>query len=302
MSGQTKKIRLLAASGFIVTAMIWGFAFVVVKNALDFTGPVYMLAFRFTIAAAVLAAVFRKRLKRLSREAILEGAALGAFLFLAYLLQTVGLQYTTAGKNAFLTTVYVVLVPFLHWLLNGKRPQSRCVAAAFLAVAGIGLLSLQGDLTMNRGDLLTLACGVAFALHMIYIDRYTQRRDPVVLTVVQLAVTALLSWALAPVLDGGFPLEAFRADVIAGMIYLGLLSTMVCYLLQNVCQKYTSPNTASLMLSLESVFGVLFSLVFLGERLTGRMTAGCALIFLAILLAELEPPFLDLRRERRKRT
>ncbi|MGI6070334.1 MAG: DMT family transporter [Blautia sp.] len=292
------KIQVLASLGMLLTAVIWGFAFVVVKNSLDLIPPTYMLAFRFTIAAGVLALVFWRRLKRLTKEILAEGVILGVFLFVSYLFQTIGCQYTTAGKNAFLTTIYVVIVPFLHWLLNKKRPDVYCVAAAFLAILGIGLLSLQGDLSIQIGDVLTLICGFGFALHMIYIDRYAKRHDPIVLTVLQLATSAVLGWVLAPVMDGGFPAGAFQQEIVVGMLYLGILSTMVGFFLQNVCQKYTTPNVASLLLSMESVFGALFSVIFLGEYLSKRMVAGCVLIFLAIILAETKFSFLPVKKRK----
>lgn len=298
MVTKNTRIQVLASLGMLLTAVIWGFAFVVVKNSLDLIPPTYMLAFRFTIGAGVLALLFAKRLKGLTKEVLMEGLILGGFLFLSYLFQTIGCQYTTAGKNAFLTTIYVVIVPFLHWFLNKKRPDAYCVAAAFLAILGIGLLSLQGDLSIQLGDVLTLICGVGFAFHMIYIDRYAKRHDPVVLTILQLATAAVLGWVLAPVLDGGFPQAAFQKEIVVGMLYLGILSTMVGFLLQNVCQKYTTPNVASLLLSMESVFGALFSVIFLGEYLSSRMIAGCVLIFVAILLAETKFSFLTSRKRK----
>ena len=287
------KIKSLAGAGMLGTAAIWGIAFVVVKNSLDTVPPTYMLAFRFTIAAVLLALICAKRLQGLKKHTVKEGAVLGCWLFFSYLLQTIGCQYTTAGKNAFLTSAYVVLVPFLYWLLSKKRPDSFCIAAAFFAIAGIGLLSLQGDMSVNRGDILTLICAVGFALHMIYIDRYTEQDDPVVLTVLQLAFAALFSWLLSPLVDGGLPTDLFRPDVIGSMLYLGIFSTMLAFLLQNVCQKYTSPNTASLLLSTESVFGVLFSALLLGERMTPRMMIGCGLLFFAVLLSETKLSFLS---------
>lgn len=292
MNTREKQIHFWSGIGLLGTAVIWGFAFVVVKNSLDLIPPVYMMAFRFTIAAVMLAAIFCRRLGRMTKRIWQEGAVLGLLLFVSYLAQTIGCQYTTAGKNAFLTAVYVVLVPFLHWWLNKKKPDACCVTAAFLAIAGIGLLSLRGDMTMNIGDILTLICGFGFALHMIYIDRYTQQHDPVLLTILQLGFSAVYSWVLAPVLEGGFPKEAFNPDIVTGMLYLGIFSTMIGFLLQNVCQKYTTPNTASLLLSMESVFGVLFSVLLLQERFTGKMLAGCALIFLAIVMAETKFHFL----------
>ena len=292
---EDKKIMRLSEAGLLGTALIWGFAFVIVKNSVDSVPPVYMLAFRFTIAALGLMIIFARRLKNISRRDLRCGAFLGIFLFLSYFFQTVGIQYTTAGKNAFLTTVYVVIVPFLHWLINRKKPDKYCVCAAFLAVVGIGLLSLNGDLSMNVGDVLTLICGLGYALHMIFIDRYARTQDPVILTVVQIAVAALLSWLLAPAMDGGFPMGALAPDMITGMLYLGLGSTMLAFLLQNVCQKYTNPSTTSLLLSMESVFGALFSILFLGEWMSGRMVVGCVLIFIAITMAETKFDFIKKR-------
>ena len=297
-------LRRAAPFGLLLAAVIWGFSFVVVKNSLDLIPPIYMMAFRFTVAAGALALVFVRRLRGLSRSVLGSGLVLGVLLFISYALQTIGCQYTTAGKNAFLTAVYVVIVPFLHWLVNRKRTGAFHVAAAFIAIAGIGLLSLRGDLTVSIGDLLTLLCGVGFAAHIVFIDRYTERHDPVVLTVLQLAVAAVLSWLLAPVMDGGFPAAAFEPNIVVGMLYLGLLSTMLAFLLQNVCQKHTAPSTAAIFLSMESVSGVLFAAIFLQERLSPRMAAGCVLIFFAILLAETRFEFITgfIKRRQARRT
>ncbi len=297
VSKERKNILWPANAGMAFTALIWGFAFVVVKDSVDAVPPVYMLAFRFTIAFAGLSLVFCRKLSGITKSDLFCGSFLGFWLFISYFFQTVGIQYTTAGKNAFLTTIYVVIVPFLHWGINKKKPDRYCVAAAFLAVAGIGLLSLRGDLTVNIGDLLTLVCGFGYAFHMIYIDKYTETHDPVLLTILQIGTAALISWAAAPFADGGFPEAVFAWKHLSGMLYLGLGSTLVAFLLQNVCQKYTTPTSASLFLSLESVFGVLFSMLFLGEYLTARMTAGCVLIFTAIIMAETKFSFLKRRRE-----
>ena len=284
--------QALAACGLLLTALIWGFAFVVVKNSLDLIPPIYMLAFRFTIASAALALILFRRLRRITRRVLQSGAILGVFLFAAYALQTIGCQYTTAGKNAFLTTIYVILVPFLHWLINRRRPDRYVIGGALLAMVGIGLLSLQGEGGIALGDLLTLLCGIFFAVHIVYIDRYTLAQDPAILTVLQLATAAVLSFLLAPLIDGPFPAQALHPEAVTGMLYLGLLSTMLGFLLQNVGQKYTTPSTASLLLSFESVFGVLFSTLFLHEAMTARMLLGCLLMFIAVLLVETRFSFL----------
>lgn len=292
MNTQNKKIQLLASTGLLGTAVIWGFAFVIVKNSLNLIPTAYMLAFRFTIGAAALAAVFAGRLRKLNKKIWRDGFVLGGLLFISYLLQTEACKYTTAGKNAFLTTVYVVLIPFLNWAINKKKPDIFCVVAAFTAIAGIGLLSLQGDLSVNIGDIMTLFCGLGFAVHMIYIDRFTDRDDPILLSVVQLIFVALFSWLAAPVMNGGFPKEAFSAEIIQGMLYLGLLSSAAGFLLQIVGQKYISPSTTSLILSTEAVFGAFFSVLLLNEIFTLKMAAGCVFILAAIVLAETKLEFL----------
>ena len=279
----------VCAFGLIFVTIIWGFAFVVVKNSLDYVPPLYMMAFRFTIASFVLALLFLPKFKLLDKSTFFHGMILGIFLFAAYAFQTVGLQFTTAGKNAFLTTTYVMMVPFLNWFFHKSKPSWNCVLAAIIALAGIGLLSLQGDFSMNRGDVLTIICGFFFAVHIIFISRYTQTQDPVLLTILQLAFSALFSWIFAPFTDGRFPLqETLRADVIVSMLYLGLFSTLLCFLLQNVCQKYLRASTTSLLLSFESVFGVIFSIIFLKEILTAKMIVGCVLIFFALVLSEVD--------------
>ncbi len=275
-----------ASLGLLFTAIIWGFAFVVVKDSLDWIPPIYMLAFRFTIATLGLSLIFAVRLKNIDKTTLRYGFILGVLLFASYVAQTIGCKYTTAGKNAFLTAVYVVVVPFLHWLINRQRTKKVHLLSAIITIAGIGLLSLRGDFTIGMGDLLTLICGLGYAIHIVFIERYTAKRDPVLLTILQLFFAAILSWLIAPVAEGGFPSGAFKPQIAGAMLYLGLLSTMLAFFLQNLCQKYTSPSTAAVLLSTEAVFGVLFSALLLGEQLTPRMIVGCILILFAILISE----------------
>ena len=268
-------VRFLAALGLIVTTMVWGGSFVAMKTSVEQVPPTWLLAFRFTLAAFLMGLLFVKQIRSASRGAWAAGGIAGVFMELAYLFQTYGLKYTTASKNAFITTLYVVFVPFLLWIFLRKRPQFNQAAAAVLAVVGLALLSLKGDRGVNLGDGLTVLSGVCFAAHMILIDRFTKRHDPFFLTFVQTGTMAVLSWCLAPVLDGG-------------ILYLAVLATTGGFVLQNLGQKYLSANTASILLSLESVFGALFSVWLLHERMTGRMVLGCGLMFAAVLLAEVK--------------
>lgn len=286
-------ISILSSVGMLVTTAIWGFAFVVVKDAVDDVPPVYMMAFRFTIASAGLALLTAGRLKRLDGSTLLHGAIIGVCLFLAYLLQTIGIQYTTAGKNAFLTAVYVIFVPLIHWGLSRRFPGLHIIVASVMALAGIALLTLQEDLTVGKGDVMTLFCGVFFALQIIFIARYNAAEDAILLTVLQLATAAVLSWLCAPFLDGPVPLRALEERrVLLSILYLGLFSTLLAFLLQNICQKYTPTSVAAIFLSLEAFFGMLFSWIFLKETLTINMILGCVLLFIAIILAETGFSFL----------
>lgn len=302
-----KFLSFYAGAGCILAAAIWGFAFVVVKDGLDYVGALYMMAFRFSVAAAALSLAFWRRFRKLNRIYIRNGAVLGGFLFCAYFFQTAGCNFTTPGKNAFLTTLYVVLVPLLRWPLFRLRPAPSLFAAAVLQAAGIGLLSAgsaaAAGFSLNMGDVLTLVCGVFLALQMVCQEQMNRRGeadDPVLLSLLEFISVAVLSWCAAPFYrdGGGFSLELQAVPistlknprVLASMLYLGLCSTMLCYVLQNVGLNYLPAPLVSLLISFESVFGMLFSMLIPvnggRERLSASGAAGCVLIFLAVLLAE----------------
>lgn len=290
MNGNDKMRKLLASAGLILTTIIWGSAFVVMKNSIDIIPPTYVLAYRFTVATIGMVFLFWKKVKTMSRPEFGYGFFVGMMLFVSYYLQTYGLKYTTASKNAFITTLYVILVPFLHWIFNRVRPSKNNLIAAVIAVIGLALLSLKGDLTINYGDFLTLLCGICFAAHIVFLDRYTASYDPVRLTVMQMASAAVCSWIVAVLTEG--PCEIYvLADVgVAGAIlYLGLASSMLGFLLQTVGQKYLEAGTSSILLSFEAVFGLIFSVIFLRDPLTVRGMIGCALMFAAAILAEYKP-------------
>lgn len=287
-SSKQSLYKLLSAAGLLFATVIWGGGFIFTKTSLDAIPPIYLMAFRFTVAAVGLLLIFFKKLRGITRRELLSGSILGVLLFLGYLTQTYGVKYTTVSKNAFITTLYVVFIPFLGWALNKKRPAGICLFAAALATAGIGLLTLDGSFDLNIGDLLTLLCALVFALHIHYIDRFTEKHDPIVLTVLQITVAALLSWVIAPFAEGRIPAAVLRGDLLFSMLYLGLASTMLCFLLQNVGQKHLSTSTSSLLLSFESVFGCLFSVIFLNEDMTPKLLIGCICIFAAVILSEID--------------
>lgn len=288
-------LKKLAKPMLLAAPIIWGTSFVVMKHSLDSFTPMYLLAFRFTASALVLALVFWKMWRNMDMEYLKGGMVTGTCLFLAYAFQTYGLDLTTSGKNAFLTAVYCVIVPFLYWVIARKRPDRYNVSAAVICVVGIGLVSLTGgdggNLTMNMGDVLTLAGGFFFAAHIVAVNKYAEGRDIFLITTLQFAFFALWSWVGAVVFREPFPTEV-SGGTVWGMVYLVIFSSCGALLFQNIGQKYTPPATAAVLLSLEAPFGVLASIAVGEEDLNALMVLGFVLIFVAVLCSETKFSFL----------
>ncbi|MBQ8663468.1 MAG: DMT family transporter [Eubacterium sp.] len=286
---ENKKVNILPQLGIILATIIWGFSFVVVKDALVLIPPVYMSTLRFTLAAIVLAVVFHKKLKQINKKYLLSGAVLGFFLFAATAIQTVALQTTDAGVCAFLTTAYVVWSPFLAWAIFKKKPNKQCLLAVVFAIIGIGLLSLTKGFGIGFGELLTLLCGVGYALHIVFSDNYTEAQDPLLISVLQMVFAAVFGWIVAPVYEGRLDMSAMVGDsqFWIAILYTGVLSTALCFLLQVVAQKHLSVTTAAILLSMESVFGTIFSVIFLQEALGPRKLVGFVLMFAAVLISQI---------------
>lgn len=286
-----KKTSTLAKLALFLATLIWGTSFVIIKDAVNLISPNYLMALRFTGACALLSVIFWKRLHKITGEMLWQGALIGVFLYLAYLWQTYGIMFTTPGKNAFLTAFYCVLVPFLAWVAKGSRPDRWNLIAALMCITGIGLISLSGDLTIGKGDFFTLIGGFFFACHMVAISKFGGQRDPILITILQFAAAAVCFWITSLVIEG--EPNAVAVDVLPSVIYLCLFCTAAALLLQNFGQKHTAPSAAALILSLESVFGTLFSALLGREDLTVRMVCGFAMIFFAIIVSETKLSFLN---------
>ena len=270
---------------------LWGTSFVVLKSALDTMPTLWILAIRFLGAALLMTLLGFRKLKKLDQNYWKGGAVMGVFLTAAYIIQTYGLVYTTPGKNAFLTATYCVLVPFLWWVIRRQKPERSHVIAAVICFVGIGLVSLQEHLTVNPGDLITLFCGLFYGLHIIATSVYAKDRDAVLLSMVQFLTAAVICFALAPLVSP-FPAQV-PSDTWLRIAYLCIMCTGVCFLLQTIGQKYTPANEVAIFLTLESVFGAAISVLFFHERLTFQVFCGFVLIFLAVLISETKPAFLQ---------
>lgn len=290
-----KSSPLLYELGLLFITVIWGSAFVVVKNTTASIPSNYIIAIRFGIAALFMPFFFFKQIKKIDLRSMKSGAILGLLLYVAYWLQTVGVKYTTAGNNAFLTAVYVVVVPFLYWIIKNQKPDLCNILSAFLCIVGIGILSLRSGFTVNTGDILSLLCGIAFAAQITGTSILTEKTDPILLSFTQFLFTSLASLLVA-LFTEDFP-ATLGTDSVLSLLYVGIFSTLIALVLQNVCQKYVPPAKASLIMSMESFFGTLFGILFLGESLTLKTFFGSVLIFSAILLAELKPSFLTERQK-----
>lgn len=285
------KKSLFADMSLILVAIIWGSGFIIIKNALDYMNPIYLMVLRFTLSSVLMAIIFWKKFKNINTEDLKAGIIIGIFLFLAFLFQTVGLQYTTVSKQAFITASNVVMVPFILWFIIKKTPDIYEIAAAILCFVGIGILSLEGGLVIGLGDGLTLICAVFFALHIISIGYYSKKHDPILLTIIQFGVAAVFSFLVAFVLKVEF--TPITKEIATTMFFLAVVSTILAFGIQNVAQKYTTSTHAAIILSLESVFGSLFSVWLLSERFTFKLFMGCIIIFIAIITAETKWKFLQ---------
>lgn len=289
-------MRRLAKPLLFLAAFIWGTSFFIMKNTLDAVPPFWLLSFRFTTGAVLLGLVCGKRWRtRFTRDYLWRGGIFGLFLFFAYTAQTFGLTGTTPSKNAFLTATYCVLVPFLTWAAFRRRPDRYNLLAGLLCVTGVGLLSLSGDLSITWGDGLSLFSALFYGLHIVAVNKLSAGKDIYLLTTVQFASTALLS-LLGGLLFQPFPGGALvQPGVFLPLAYLCVMATTVALLCQNVGQVWSEPSSASVILSLESVFGVLFSVLFYGDPVTPRLLLGFALIFVAVVCSETKFAFLRRR-------
>ncbi len=286
------KKSFFAKTALFVAAIIWGLSFFIVKDTVEIFPPNFLLAIRFTVGAALLALCFIKKLAIIDKGYLLSGAAMGACLFAAYCVQTIGITETTPGKNAFLTAIYCIIVPFLFWIWDKKAPEKYHFGAAIIAIIGIGIVSLTEQLTIGFGDALTLLGGFFYALHIVVTNKVGTNRDIIVLTVLQFAFAALFSWFCAIIFEQ-FPQNvSITTESVLGIGFLSVFATCLALLFQNVGQKFSDPSAAAIILSLESVFGVLFSVIFYNEQVTLRLLIGFTLIFVAVIASETKFAFL----------
>lgn len=297
MKNQKLKGNLL----LLLTSIIWGISFIAQSKGVELISPMAFVGTRTMLGAIVLIPViliidFGKKksgatVQKFDKTLLLAGVLCGLLLFFATILQTEGLIYTSPGKSGFITALYMVMVPIVS-LFAGKKTKPITWLAVFIALCGLYLMCLTSDLSVNKGDLLTMCCAVIFTFHILVIDHFSPKVDGVKLSFLQFFICGGLGLVYM------FLFEEPDFDLIKScwisIGYSGIFSCGVAYTLQIVGQKYTDPTSASLLMSLESVFATLATviLVALGWNLTGgqlslREISGCVLMFGAIILVQL---------------
>ncbi|WP_321473787.1 DMT family transporter [uncultured Paludibaculum sp.] len=288
--------HLRAEFALAAIAFIWGATFVVVKEALYDASTFLFLALRFSLAGIILAAVLRGRLNRKQPINWRGGLQCAFLLFLGYALQTAGLRLTTASKSAFITGLYIVLVPLGSSLVKRSMPRLLEVAGAVAATVGTALMTSGGwDLRWNTGDLLTVGCAVAFTAHMLSVAHFTRKMDFERLSLFQVAGVAAFSWLASGFLET--PRIVWSPRLFFGVIVTAVLATALSFLLYTWAQQHTSATRAALIFALEPVFAGLTAWVVAGEAWTIRSLTGAGLILSGIVLVEMKPASPSIHQE-----
>lgn len=284
----SKKREIWAKVMLFASTIFWGSSFFIIKDTLDEIPVYFLLTLRFLLSAVIMSVVFYKKWKLINKDYIISGAITGVFLALAYICQTIGLKYTTPGTNAFLTTVYCIIVPFMAWAVTKKAPDKRNVICAFIAIFGIGLVCLDKALGFSfMGEGMTILCGVFFAAQIVAIDVWGKRLDIILYTIIQFFAAFIICLAFSLIFEA--PPEAVSTKAVFSIGYLAVFATVISFIFMNVGIKNTNASESSLILCLESVFGVAFSMIFYHERPSLQAIIGFAVIFTALIINEVRP-------------
>ncbi len=295
-----KRNNLIGLSLLLLATLAWGTSFVVLKDTIQTVPGFFVIGIRFFVAGILLGLIFIKRIIKVDKRTVLNAFILGLTVALAYLFQTEGLKYTTPGANAFLTATYCVLTPFIMWIFFKKKPKAYNIIAAVVCIIGIGLIVLSGAQedgeNMILGDILTLVSAIFYALQILFIDKFNaQKNDPIALLVIHFIFTGLIVLASSFIYElpqMGIESYSLNLEQILKILYLMIVCTLVAQCSQLFGQKLCSnPTQSAIVLSLESVFGALISLVLGADKFSAMLIIGFVVVISAILIGELKIDF-----------
>ena len=290
----------VADLALVLTALIWGSAFPVSQYAIDSNmSTSLILLLRFSIASIILLILFFKTIKTITKKEFQYGIIAGAFLFLGFYTQTIGLKYTTPSNNAFITAIYVIMVPFITMFVFKKRPKTKFFFLPLITFLGVVILtySPSSNVLLSKGDLLTLLCALFFALHISYLGIVSKKVDVIKMTFLQMITASVLSLLFFLFYDKLVITNIDYTKGILSILYLGIFSTCLCFFIQTYAQSNTSPSKAAMILSTEALFGSLFSVILKIEPFTINLLIGGSLILLTIFAAETD--FSKLRKNKK---
>lgn len=289
-NNKNEKLKMASSVTLAIVALVWGTTFAVLKDTLSIVQPFSLMMFRFGFSALLLFVIYIGKIKKAKMKDIKNGSIIGIFMFLAFYFMIISIKNTTASKVSFIIGAYVLIVPFLAWIINKKRPDKYAVIGAFLATVGLGFLTIEKGVAFNIWDMVAGCCSFFFAAHMIAIEKYGRDSDPILITVIQFIVTAGIFIILVGYFEGYDFLILPKIKWTLG--YLVVISTVISFAIQTIAQRYISSTSTALILTLQSVFGAIFAVWYLNERMTFQMGIGCMLVFVAIVTQETKWEFL----------
>ena len=287
---RNRKVEVVASIILAVVALVWGTTYAVIKDTLSVVQPFSLMMFRFGFSALILSLMYLKKFKTIKSVDLKRGIIIGIFMFLAFYFLIVSIRFTTASKFSFIVGAYVLIVPFLSWVINKTKLDRYAIVGAILATIGLAFLTMERGAVFNLWDLVAGCCSFFFAAHMIAIEKYSGDSDPILLTIIQFITTAVLFIILTGIKEGYDFIVLPEIKWTLG--YLVIISTIIPFAIQNIVQRYISSTSTALILTLQSAFGSIFAVYYLDERMTKQMIIGCLLIFIAIVFQETKLKFL----------
>ena len=282
--------RYIAESGLLLIGILWGMGFVTVKIGLNAgMNTFYLMWLRFLGSFVLLSILFRKKIKKVSKDDLKAGVILGIIQYFGYVFQTYGAAHTTVGKNAFFTAINVIIVPYIFWILNKKRPDIFSFSASIICMIGVGIMSLDGNLSfthLNKGDVMTIISAFFFALQVAYTGYFGRKVHPMNLVLLQMLVGGLLFAGTQFATSGLREVIPLHGETLMAIIYAVVFSTAIPMLLQIYCQRLTTATRASILMSTESMFAPIFAFLVLGEMMTLRVALGAVFILFSVVVSE----------------
>ena len=282
--------RYIAESGLLLIGILWGMGFVTVKIGLNAgMNTFYLMWLRFLGSFVLLSILFRKKIKKVSKDDLKAGVILGIIQYFGYVFQTYGAAHTTVGKNAFFTAINVIIVPYIFWILNKKRPDIFSFSASIICMIGVGIMSLDGNLSfthLNKGDVMTIISAFFFALQVAYTGYFGRKVHPMNLVLLQMLIGGLLFAGTQFATSGLREVIPLHGETLMAIIYAVVFSTAIPMLLQIYCQRLTTATRASILMSTESMFAPIFAFFVLGEIMTLRVALGAVFILFSVVVSE----------------